>query len=160
MKKLVRLAALLLFLPLLIGHLNAHSTQGAASTDALYRTIASLDRAVFDAYNTCDLEKFATYFAEDLEFYHDHSGLTRTRQGVVEAVKKNICGKTRRELVPGSMEVYPMANYGAVQIGSHRFCELKLTKCPESNTPAKFVHLWQEQDGAWKMTRVLSFDHK
>jgi hypothetical protein len=23
----------------------------------------------------------------------------------------------------------------------------------------KFVHLWQNKDGAWKITRVLSYDH-
>lgn len=159
MKKFAVLATPLLLLPLLISHLNAQPKPATGAADALYRTIASLDTAVFDAYNTCDLKTFESYFAEDVEFYHDQGGLTRTRLGIVEAVRKNICGKTRRELVPGSIEVYPMANYGAVQIGSHRFCELKLTKCPESNVPAKFVHLWQEKDAHWMMTRVLSFDH-
>jgi len=23
----------------------------------------------------------------------------------------------------------------------------------------KFIHLWQYKDGAWKITRVISFDH-
>jgi hypothetical protein len=24
---------------------------------------------------------------------------------------------------------------------------------------AKFIHLWQNKDGAWKITRVISYDH-
>ena len=57
----------------------------------------------------------------DLEFYHDKSGLSIGRQAMVEGVKNNICGKVTRELVPGTLEVYPIANYGAVEIGVHRF---------------------------------------
>ncbi len=38
--------------------------------------------------------------ADDLEFYHDKSGLSSGRQGLVEGVKNNICGKVTRELVP------------------------------------------------------------
>ena len=159
MKKFVALSAPLFLLPVLVGHLNAQPRPATGAADPLYQKIAALDTAVFAAYNTCDLETFGSYFAEDVEFYHDQTGLMRTRAAVVDAIKKNICGKTRRDLVPGSLEAYPIKGYGAVQMGSHRFCELKLAKCPESHVPAKFVHLWQEKDGAWTMTRVLSFDH-
>ena len=159
MKKFVALSAPLLVLPVLIGHLNAQPRPATGAADPLYQKIVALDTAAFDAYNTCDLKTFASYFAEDVEFYHDQSGLTLGRQGVMDATQKNICGKVRRELVPGSLEAYPLKGYGAVQTGSHRFCELKLTRCPESHVPAKFVHVWQEKDGVWKMTRVLSFDH-
>jgi len=24
---------------------------------------------------------------------------------------------------------------------------------------AKFIHLWQKKGGAWKITRVISYDH-
>ena len=54
------------------------------------------------------LEKFVALLADDLEFYHDQGGLTRGNQTVGEQIKKNICGKVRRELVPGTLEVYPM----------------------------------------------------
>ncbi len=38
------------------------------SSDSLFRTIAHLDSALFDAYNRCDLVKLGSFVAEDLEF--------------------------------------------------------------------------------------------
>jgi hypothetical protein len=156
------LRRILLLLPLLaapIAGADAQSPRGLPPTDELYRTVASLDAALFDAYNRCDLEKFGSFFADDVEFYHDKGGLTRSRQTVVESVKNNICGKVRRELVPGTLEVYPMNGYGAVEIGVHRFYELKGPHPNEPSGEAKFIHLWQNRDGVWKLTRVISYDH-
>jgi len=162
MKSFLGLLKPLLLLPLFslfLVQLDAQTQRTANPDDDLLRTIAALDTAVFDAYNRCDLEKLGSFFAEDLEFYHDQSGLTRSRQSLVEAVKNNICGKVTRELVPGTLEVYPLKGYGAVEIGVHRFHH----PGRESTEPvgeAKFIHLWQNEDGAWKITRVISFDHQ
>jgi hypothetical protein len=46
------------------------------SQGELEKTIATLETALFDAYNHCDLEKFAALLADDVEFYHDQRGLT------------------------------------------------------------------------------------
>lgn len=123
----------------------------------LDKAIASLDAALFDSYNRCDLEKFRSFFADDVEFYHDQGGVTLGADKVTESIRKNICGgDVRRELVPGTLEAHYMKGYGAVEIGVHRFIH------PKSNTPAgeaRFVHLWRYSDGAWKITRVISFDH-
>jgi len=149
------LGFLLLLLPSVAG---AQGT-GASVPDAeLFGTVAALDRAVFDAYNTCDLEKFGAFFTEDVEFYHDQGGLTRSRQSLVEGVKNNICGKVRRELVAGTLEVYPMHGYGALELGVHRFHHPGRDQT-EPVGEAKFMHLWQHAGGAWKITRVLSYDH-
>ena len=128
----------------------------AQPADELYRTVSALDTALFDSYNSCDLEKFKSFFTDDLEFYHDQGGLTVGSQTVTEQVKKNICGKVRRELVAGTLQVYPMHGYGAVEVGSHRF---QPAKGGEPTGEAKFIHLWQKKDGAWKITRVISYDH-
>ena len=136
-----------------LAHIHA---QAAPAPDPLFQTIQSLDAKLFDAYNHCDLEKFGSLLADDLEFYHDKSGLSSGRQALVEGVKNNICGKVTRELVPGTLEVYPIANYGAVEIGVHRFHH---PGQDESVGEAKFIHLWQNKDGVWKITRVISFDH-
>ena len=132
-------------------------TEGAAANRELFKTIASLDQAVFHAYNTCDLEKFGSFFAADVEFYHDKGGVTLGRERLVESVKNNICGKTRREAVPATLEVYPMDGYGALQTGSHLFCGLTATRCEGI---AKYIHLWQHKNGAWTITRVVSYDHR
>lgn len=132
--------------------------QAAPAPDQLFLTIQSLDARLFDAYNRCDLEKFGSFLADDLEFYHDVGGFSRGRQATIDGVKNNICGKVTRELVPGTLEVYPIANYGAVEIGVHRFHHPG-HETAESVGEAKFVHLWQNKDGVWKITRVISFDH-
>jgi hypothetical protein len=130
-----------------------------AAPDPLFKTIQSLDTQLFDAYNHCDLDKFGSFLADDLEFYHDKTGLSRGRPALVEGIKNNICGKVTRELVPGTLEVYPIANYGAVETGIHRFHHPGHEE-PGSVGEAKFIHLWQNKDGVWKITRVISFDHQ
>jgi ketosteroid isomerase-like protein len=159
MKHRALLALLIVSLLSLSGFLvDAQSQQSTAPKDDLFRTIAALDASVFDAFNRCDLEKFGSFFTDDLEFYHDQGGLTRSRQSTVEAVKNNICGKVTRELVPGTLEVYPMKGYGAVEIGVHRFHHPG-REDTEPVGEAKFIHLWENKDGAWKITRVISYDH-
>ena len=152
-------AVVLLLLPVLAAPAAAQTRQ-SKPTDELFKTLESLDAQVFSAYNTCDLDKFASLFDDDVEFYHDRGGLSRGKKELVTAVKNNICGKVRRDLVQGSMEVHPMNNYGALQIGSHRFCKAAEAKCePNTSGIARFIHLWQQKDGVWKITRVLSYDH-
>lgn len=138
--------------------LYAQAKPSPVPDSTLFETVRSLDRAVFEAYNTCDLQAFGAFFTEEVEFYHDQGGLTRSRASLVDAVKKNICGKVRRELVPGTLQVYPMKGYGAVELGIHRFHHPG-TGNKEPVGEARFVHLWQYADGAWRITRVISYDH-
>src|SRR4051812_10074242 len=81
----------------------------------LDRAGAALDTALFDSYNKCDLEKFASFFVNDVEFYHDQGGVTLGRAALTDSVKKNICGKVTRELVPGSLKVFYMKGYGLLE---------------------------------------------
>lgn len=131
--------------------------QDIKSQAELDKAVATLDAALFDSYNRCDLEKFITFFSDDVEFYHDQGGVTLGKEKLTESVKNNICGgDVRRELVPGTLHVFHMKGYGAVEIGVHRFYH------PKSNSPTgegRFIHLWQYKDGAWKITRVISYDH-
>ncbi len=149
-----------LFVVALLGlPLSDAQTQSSATSDTLFNTIQSLDTRLFDAYNHCDLASFLSLIAEDVEFYHDKTGLALGRANLVEGIKNNICGKVTRELVPGTLEVYPIANYGAVEIGIHRFHHPG-HEDSDSIGEAKFVQLWQNKDGNWKITRVISFDHQ
>jgi Domain of unknown function (DUF4440) len=128
-----------------------------SSDDALARKVRELDAAVFDAYNQCELKRFGDFMAPDVEFFHDNAGLMLTRTKVVEATEKFICRKVRRELVAGSLRVYPIKDYGAIAIGEHRFCEMPANECVGI---AKFTNVWRNQDGVWQMTRILSYDHQ
>lgn len=123
----------------------------------LDRTITALDAALFDAYNRCDLPKFKSFFVDDVEFYHDQGGVTLGAAALTESVKKNICGQTTRELVPNTLQVFYMKGYGALETGVHRFNH---PGHPEIGVgEGRFIHLWQYKDGAWKITRVISYDH-
>ena len=124
----------------------------------LDRTITAVDAALFDAYNKCDLEKFASFIDENVEFYHDQGGVTLGRAALTDSIKQNICGKTTRELVPGTLKIYYMKGYGAIEMGVHRFHHPG-HEDTEGVGEGQFVHLWQYKDGAWKVTRVLSYDH-
>ena len=137
---------------------NAQSVENMKSQEELTKVVASLDAAVFDSFNRCDLIKFATYFSDDVEFYHDQGGVTLGKDKLVESVKKNICGKVTRELVSGSLQVYQMKGYGAVEMGIHRFHHPGHDDT-EPVGEGKFIHLWQYKDGAWKITRVISYEH-
>ncbi len=79
----------------------------------LYDTIVHLDSLYFDTYNTCNLEKMSLLMSDNIEFYHDKGGVSTSKSEILEGIKKNICGKVTRELVKGSIEVYPIHGYGA-----------------------------------------------
>lgn len=141
------------------GAQSAPSLEKIQSQEELDKAITALDNALFDAYNKCDLEKFASLLAEDVEFYHDQGGVTLGKVALTDSVKKNICGKVTRELVPGSLQVFYMKGYGAIEMGVHRFHHPG-HEDTEAVGEARFVHLWQYKDGAWRVTRVLSYDHR
>ncbi len=122
----------------------------------LYNTIIRLDSIFFNAYNTCDsnLEKYSSFYAEDVEFYHDKSGLSNSKKEIVEGTKNNVCGKVTRELVKGSIEVYPINNYGAIEIGLHKFHnKLEPNNIPK---PARFTIIWKKEGNDWKIKKVIS----
>lgn len=139
---------------------HAQSPAAAPSHEQLTREVSDASAAMFKAFNTCDLETFRSAFVESPEFYHDKTGLETSRDGVVAAVKSSICGKVRRELVPGSVEVHPIPQFGAVEIGTHRFYELARGAGAGPVGIAKYVHVWQKTDAGWKLARVISYDHK
>jgi ketosteroid isomerase-like protein len=150
-------AFILVLLPLLAGSAQPQALDNIRSQAQLEKTIASLDMALFDAYNRCDLTRFRSFFADDLEFYHSKDGPIAGSETLTRNILENVCGgDVRRELVSGTLEVHRMEGYGALQIGVHRFHH------PKSKRPTgqgRFINLWQYKDGTWKITRVISFDH-
>ncbi len=127
------------------------------SQPELEATIRTLDSAVFNAYNRCDLPKFSALFTEDVEFYHDQGGVTLGNTALTESIRKNICGHVTRELTPGTLKVYPMKGIGAIEMGAHRFFE---NGNPVASGEADFTMLWVYRKGAWKISRVLSYNHR
>ncbi len=121
---------------------------------ALQNKIEELDSIFFTAYNTCDLDQQSELISEDIEFFHDKGGLSTSKSDIMEAMKNNICGKVTRELIKGSIEVYPIHNYGAVQIGYHKFFN---NQEPDAiSNPSKFITIWKNENGTWQMSRIVS----
>ena len=123
----------------------------------LYDTIVKLDSLFFAAYNTCsiNLDKYASFYADSLEFYHDQGGFSNSKQHTVEATKKNICGKVTRELVKGSIEVYPIKDFGAIEMGLHVFHNNQEPP-PKHPKVGRFTLIWHYTENGWKISRVIS----
>lgn len=132
----------------------------AQQPDSLYQTIKRMDSLLFDAFNRCDTAASKDFFTMDLEFYHDNGGLTGYEENM-RSIRKRCSSsyKVRRELVPGTLEVFPVKDYGAIELGSHRFYFTNAGEAETLDGTFRFVHVWKKENGRWKIARVVSFDH-
>ena len=122
---------------------------------ALFDTVIAQDSALFAAFNTCDMTTLADMVSDNLQFFHDHDGLSVGRDAFVQSVSKNVCGHFTRALEPGSAEVWPVPGYGAVEIGAHRFHHADHT--PDGI--GRFMILWKQTGNRWVMTESFSYGH-
>lgn len=129
-----------------------------ADAAGLRDLVAQLDQSMFEAYNAHDVDGLMAWFTEDLEFYHDTGGLLdfeQVKAGFTSVFANN--KDIRRDLIDGTLEVYPVKDYGAIEIGAHRFCHTENGK-PDCGT-FRFMQIWQFKDGAWKVSREVSYGH-
>ena len=158
MKKITSLPLLALFISLFTSITASAQSQDTyvykPQSQELYNTIVHMDSVYFDAYNTCDMDKQAAIYADSIEFYHDGSGLETSKKALLSAIRENICGKVTRVLVKGSIEVYRIPNFGAIEIGLHRF--INHAENNALSKPDKFVIIWRYKNGEWQITRVIS----
>lgn len=121
----------------------------------IYKKIAGLDSIFWKAYNDCDMATQALLYSDSIEFYHDQAGLITSKEIILDATKANICGKIRRDIVEGSLEVYPIPGFGAVELGKHTFRSVT-DKETAIAKPVKFVIIWKKQGDRWVITKVIS----
>ena len=137
----------------------AAQTPVAANHDqSLKVEIARMDSLLFAAFNARDLARMETFFALDLEFYQDNEGLenySQTMKDFREMFQQP--SRIRRRLVRGSLEVYPIKDYGAIEVGSHRFCHEENGKSDCGTF--KFLHVWRKVGNSWQVSRVVSYAH-
>ena len=120
--------------------------------------IAQMDARTFAAFNAHDVDLLMSMFTSDVEFYHDKGGLTNYEQTKNDFAKLFASSPDiKRELVNGTLEVYPIKDYGAIEIGMHRFCHTENGK--EECGSFKFVHVWRKTGDDWKISRVISYGH-
>ena len=58
------------------------------------------------------------------------------------------------------MKVYPLNNYGAVETGFHRFYARTPGQPDRLTETAQFSQVRKNEQGVWKLARVISFDHQ
>ncbi len=134
---------------------------------ALFDTIAALDTSLFTAaFFTCDVARVRALVTDDLEFYDDRSGLAYT-SGDAFAADINCLHWTQgndpqiaRRLVPGSMTVDRLGDWGAMQRGRHQFYRVVPGGADVLEGDADFIHLWCRDPDGWKIARVISYGHR
>lgn len=156
----ILLAAIFLYIPF-----RAMAQTNAAD---LTSVIMAKDSLLFNiGFNECNMQQIELLISDDFEFYHDKSGVMRSKSEFIASVRDGLCKMSyqpKRALVAGSSKVYPMEKngviYGAVQKGIHRFYALEKDKTERMTGISRFTHLWLLENGVWQLARVYSFDHR
>ena len=133
----------------------------------LFLELKQQDSIFFErGFNRCDMTYLEQAVAQDLKFYHDQGGY-QDRKSFLENTRKNICAdltkKPIRKLDESSLEVFPLYNngqlYGAIQHGIHHFYIRETGKEDFWTGTARFTSVWLQENGTWKLSKVLSYDH-
>jgi hypothetical protein len=129
-----------------------HLTPGATTSPELVATLAERDQALFAAVFGCDIDALRPMIADDFEFLHDKYGKVADSgakfvANVAAGCERQKAGTdfhSRRELV----------------LGTHRFYALRAGKPDLLTETSRFVDVWKLENGAWKLSRVISYGHE
>lgn len=127
-----------------------------SAQDDLPANVRAMDALMFAAFNACDEETMASIYADDLEFFHDTGGLD-DKERTLEKTRE-LCARELglvRTLVED--RVFPVADYGAIHEGRHRFCH-EVDGVDDCGT-FDFLHVWKREGEVWKLARVISYGH-
>lgn len=143
-------------------------TPGAIARPGLREEILNADAEFFKAFfDTCDIGTLRRYVADDFEMIHDKGGLVSTSGAEFVKSAEEKCKRQRdgvdflsaRKLVPESVQVHPINNYGAIEVGTHRFYAVKQDQPDRLTESGQFTIVWKEENGQWRLVRALSYDH-
>jgi hypothetical protein len=138
--------------------LTSITSTHAQSKSELFSILKAKDNQLFEiGFNQCNLKQVEKLVVDDIEFYHDNDGITKSKKEFINSIKNNLCSsgknKIRRVLDEATFEVFPLYKegklYGAIQNGIHRF----------GQTKANYSHVWLIKNNTWKLSRVLSYNH-
>ena len=141
------------------------ATAQAASPggEGLEARIRAADAQFWAAFNACDREGMAAFLDPGVEFYHDKTGATVSRERVAASFMDGPCGSKdlhiRRAPVAASLHYDPIPGYGGMLTGRHRFYARSGDQPEKLTTEARFAVVWHQAGDRVLMSRVLSFDH-
>ncbi len=137
-------------------------------TSELHKTFQKKDSLLFEAgFNNCELSTLERLLTEDIEFYHDQSGV-QNKEEFLNAMRENICSsperKPIRKLTPETMKVFPLYDngklYGVIQEGKHEFYIKEPGRELYKTSTALFSILWVKENDQWKAKRIYSYHHQ
>jgi ketosteroid isomerase-like protein len=135
----------------------------ALAADGDEQAIRAADARYWQAYDACDFDEMGGLLTDDVEFYHDRTGLTAGKAAVLESLRKGPCGtlgmRLRREAVEASVRFDPLAGGFGLLTGAHRFFVTDAGKPERLDGQAGFTVLWQSVDGRWRLRRIFSYAH-
>jgi ketosteroid isomerase-like protein len=159
MRKRIAVVVLLVLVLVFNGYqANSREKKSVTTSLALYKAISMQDSMLFAAYNSQDIGAVRAFLSPDIEWFQDNNGLLDYNM-----VVKNLeglfsrDGKMRRTLMKGSLEIYRIKDYGAIETGIHRFEHMEDGR--KITGTFKFLMIWQKTDDRWLLTKVVSYDH-
>jgi ketosteroid isomerase-like protein len=141
---------------------------GPTASPELVAEVKAQDRALFAAlFDRCDVPALQAIVADDLEFFHDKSGLQSRSgaqwiegvRGMCERQKAGTDYRARREVDEPS-QVFALKDYGAIHIGTHRFYGVDGERKGKLLEVAQFFNVWRKDATGWRLARVFSYDHR
>jgi ketosteroid isomerase-like protein len=141
--------------------IDVRPAPGLLLHNTLVREISETDRKLFEAFDACDVDTYASYLSRDLEFYHDRGGKTGYHEQL-DSLRQR-CGEglvLHRELVQDSIVVNATPGFGAIEAGTHWFYAKQKDGSKRLDATARFTEIWTKTSGSWKLVRVISYDHQ
>ena len=147
---------------------GAQASRAAPTPAALAREIEQRSDVLFGAvFAHCSPDTLADAITDDFEVHHDQWGLIAdSRKKFVDSIRKQCLRResgedpaSRRELVSGTQTVYPSGESGAIETGMHRFYEIAANGQEMLVGIARYAHAWRREDGVWRVSRILSYEH-
>lgn len=126
----------------------------------LVAEITEVDRQVFEAYQACDLARYASFLSSDLEFYQDNVGV-RNREQILASMK-NRCNegiRLIRRLDEKTLVINAVPGSDAIEAGTQRIYSIQADGSEHLDATVQFNHIWTKKTGKWQLLRVVSFDH-
>jgi ketosteroid isomerase-like protein len=125
----------------------------------LVAEIRCVDRQVFEAYQDCDVSRYASFLSSDLEFYQDNIGV-RNRSQILTSMKDRCNEGIRllRRLDEKTLVINAVPGYDAVEAGTHRIYSIQ-EGSEHLDATVQFTQIWTKKTGHWQLLRVVSFDH-
>jgi Domain of unknown function (DUF4440) len=136
-----------------------------AATEA---TVRDADSKLFTAaFQTCDMAALGPMIVDDLEFFHDKTGLSAKSGAELIAQLSRRCDGWRannsptviRRAYAGRDSVHPIDGYGMLHQGEHGFYIVAPDGQQHLVETGRFAHIWRQTDTGLKLARVISFDH-